>query len=366
MWKKICFALMMLLILALGCGKQATTPEDTNNSEDNYLTVPLPDGYLPGADMPGVLEPILEKHKFPGGGADDLDWITPTLMPPDVNDSKYDVYVVTMLWGSFFDAHSNSELTDWSGSLSVNGEAVIDVKYVIDFEPGQDSLIPVDANWHAVWISRTHNDFDGLSVFVFLRNDVVYITAPLLTFETKAITLKFDFGQLNHFERFYRVDDYNGVLIHSRRIWHEDCPNGFLFGSWIKGEFGSGEGAIRGIWQNSDMDSVGLLSGRFWHGDEMYGKFQASVSGLVTDQVIAELHGVWHYDDMRMCPMCGEGHGKFYGIFHNLINDHWGRVRGTFGDYSVPPDDAVMPFEGRWRKFCPHDNLSQPMQEERH
>lgn len=358
MWKKFCFPILMFLVLALGCGKQATTPEEPDDSDGFFTAVELPDGYFPDDNFPGVPEQILEKYQFPGAGADDLDWVLPTSIPPDMDDSAYDVYSVTMLWGSFSDGNSNGDPIDWSGSAWLNAEGQIDVKYLIDFEPGEDSLIPVNATWHAVWLSQTHNDFDGISFFIFLRNDVDYITPPVLTFETEAITLQFDFGQLSHLDGFYPVGDHSGVAIHSRRLWHEDCPHGFLSGNWIKGDFGLGEGVLQGFWYDGGNIPIGHLNGAFWQDGNATGKFHGWVTGLETDEVIAELHGVWHYDDQRLCPMCGEGHGQFYGMFQNVSNDRRGWVRGQFGDYSIPPDDAVMPFEGHWRDFCPDNQHS--------
>jgi hypothetical protein len=71
------------------------------------------------------------------------------------------------------------------------------------------------------------------------------------------------------------------------------------------------------------------------------------------------MEGYWFYDDMRMCPMCGEGHGVFYGTFEDQMgSNRAGTIFGEFGDYSLPPDDIEMPYRGFWQYNCPVVSLT--------
>ena len=92
--------------------------------------------------------------------------------------------------------------------------------------------------------------------------------------------------------------------------------------------------------------------GRYWVTEDGHRVLEGSVSGLHTDQVIAELKGTWGYDDPRMCPMCGMGHGFFHGKFEMLHNGAVGVFGGEFGNWALPPDDLVMPFKGVWKLNC--------------
>ena len=343
---KVLVSLLILTVTVVlfGCSDQPTAPVPTGQSEDD----------INQQDMPTPVEEMLARYAIPENELlRPLRQVDPPMTEFDVA-RYYDVYAVTCLWGELANTSAQiADTTDWSGTLWVNGVAVIKVLNEIDFEPGQDSVLGSNIPSSIGWVSQTNGDFDGLTCLVLLRRDIVYITPPVLTFQTEPITLQFYFDKLRCLDAFYPVDNENGVAIHARRIWPTDCPDGLVEGRWIKNGPFESRGVLYGWWMDTHGSALGHLDGTFWVNDDFSREFSATVSGLHTDEVIAELTGTWYYDDQRLCPICGEAHGVFEGTFVYLSDGHTGTIQGTFGDYSLPPDDPDMPFSGVWSFDCP-------------
>lgn len=264
-------------------------------------------------------------------------------------DSMYDFYLVKFLWGQLSHTSPTVNLpTDWSGSLSVNGPSFVFAVLPIDFEHSQDSLVPEDIPYGEKWVSSTQNDFDGI-LFLIVYDKLTPTFAPqILTFKTEPANLQFDFHQLIELKEFHEVDSSNSVAVYSHRIRPIVYREGYLAGRWIKKEGSNEQGRLEGLWFGHDGDTIGYLSGRFWTDEHGRGLLEGAVSGYFTDQVIAKLHGTWMYDDSRLCPICGAGHGQFKGRFVLLNRNINGSFSGEFGNYALPPDDRVMPFRGKW------------------
>ena len=78
------------------------------------------------------------------------------------------------------------------------------------------------------------------------------------------------------------------------------------------------------------------MNGRFWTNEDGRRVLEGSVSAYHTDEVMFHLRGSWLYDDMRMCPMCGVGHGVFHGKIFRTNDRAIGEFHGEFGDWSLP------------------------------
>jgi len=275
---------------------------------------------------------------------------------PDLTDNSYDIYAVTIVWGWPFPQINSpidpAEPTVWDGTLSMNAVGVVDINKTISFEEAQDSVLPHSIPSAVSWGATTDGDFDGFCAYVFYKKGIEYFVAPELTFTTGPFTVSYDFGQLEDFTALYQVDNTNFVVVRARKIWTYPCPRGFLEGTWIKDTVLSDSGRFEGLWIQKNSDTLGYYSGRFQRNDDGTGEFTGSVSGYFTDQVIAEFSGNWTYDDPRMCPLCGEGHGLFWGTYRYLDRTGTGTMRGVFGDYSLPPNDIEMPMKGYWRDDC--------------
>jgi hypothetical protein len=344
MKKLITILLGITVAVFAGCSDQPTTPQPPSEAVPQAQSVP--------AD----LQRTLSRYTI----TDDGIAIDPALaavnssFSPAATDTGYDVYAVTFLWGSLLNVpQPPSVTTDWSGRMWANAVAIVDVRYTIDFERGEDSLVPVDVPSAAAWVSYTTGDLDGISTLVFLKRGIEYFAQPMLTFETAPFTISFPFERLENLTAYFPVDNMNGVAVMARKIHYNPCPAGLIRGEWIKGDIAGRRGTFGGIWVDRCGNPVGVMSGRFWTNEDGLGEFSGTLSGIQLTVVIAELNGIWRYDDPRMCPICGAGHGFFRGTFRYLTENTSGEMMGEFGDLSLPPDQLRMPLIGVWRRHCP-------------
>jgi hypothetical protein len=337
----ICLAVLGLGLLTAGCGDQPAAPNQPQ------LTATSPE------NAGEVLNRTAERYTLSDDGAAIApDYQSPGAPSVSLTDPAYDVFSVTFVWGGLNNAPSGVRPLDWSGSLSVNGEAIIDVVYRIAFEEG-DIVLPDSAPAYVGWISQTAGDFDGLSFLVFLRKDVIYCVEPQLTFDTPPFSISLSFGQLVKYAASFPVDSANGVAIFARKIWCNVCPGGLIEGAWVKDSTSGGFGTISAVWKDHAGTPVGLMTAMFWTSSDGTREFSGAVSGYFTDNIIAWVKGTWGYDDYRMCPLCGEGHGWFRGTYENIIDGTTGHLKGVFGDYSLPVTQRELPLVGYWQQDCP-------------
>jgi hypothetical protein len=335
------FLSLLFLILAIaGCSQESTNP------------VPAVDRPVSNAALPIQVRQIIDE-KF------DEILHGPTVAATPGNDdptlARYDIYALVYLWGHLTNADGGpSVTTDWTGMLTTTAVGHLQPIMGLFFEEGQDSLVPTDANIHIAWVSFTENDFDGVAGLMFVDRDAVYTTPPTLIFNTEPFYLELPIYQLDLFYGYYLVDDFNSVAVHTRRIFTNDCPGGFMDGEWIRDDIGGLTGTFQGLWLNHDNSPKGYFSGIFWtEADGITRRFSGSLSGYDTDEVIAELFGNWAYDDPRLCPVCGSSHGWYRGRYVYLDGTITGGIRGVFGDYNQPPEENHLPLSGVWRQDCP-------------
>ncbi|MBD3217862.1 MAG: hypothetical protein GF310_06245, partial [candidate division Zixibacteria bacterium] len=129
--------------------------------------------------------------------------------------------------------------------------------------------------------------------------------------------------------------------------WSNTCDYGTMSGDWIRSNLSGYEGTFNGLWFEHDGDTIGYFHGTFWTTNDNQRLFSGELSGYITDQVIARLYGSWYYDDPRLCPVCGTGHGQFSGVIDYLDNSGFGMMKGFFGDYSQDPIIDTLPLSGK-------------------
>ncbi len=342
MRQRVMILVAFFMLLLLGCSEKQEAIVDSGSNQQ-----------LP-TEMPAEVKLLLDQNTIPDG----VDLPEIVALPPDfdfsnVNDSIYDVYMVAFLWGHLvpFGPPFNIPL-DWSGSLSVNGPSPVRVITPVDFERGEDSLVPDDQPSVIQWVSYTDGGFDGIVCLVLHDKVTPTLVPQVLTFGTAPITLQFDFSQLDHLYAFYQVDPVNSVAVFARKIRLHHCREGYFKGVWHKSDTSDFNGRFEGLWLGKNEDTIGVFAGHYWKTDEGAQLLEGWVSGGTTGQVIAELHGHWFFDDYSMCPTCGAGHGQIKGRFKILNSDEHGYFRGEFGNYSQPPNDRIMPLHGRWMLDC--------------
>ena len=337
------FVAAAVLLLAIGCSDKAGAPAPTASATPTT------------SETPGNVMALLESNtpsELKSVPATPENW---TAWPPFDVVKNSDVYAVTILWGQLSPSvPPGMPVTNWSGKLWVNGVSVVQARRTINFESGQDSLVATSDPASVAWVSQTSVDFDGISFLIFLRRDIVYIMAPTLHFETVPFSEEFNFGELIKLDKFYVLPQGNAVAIHARQIWPERCPGGFMEGRWIKTDVSGNSGRIEGVWLSYRGEPVGTITGVFWTNEDGTRQYSGSVSGYFLTYVMAEFKGSWWYDDPRMCPVCGAGHGWFRGSFTYADGSNKGGfMLAEFGDFLSPVASALeLPFLGVWRESC--------------
>jgi hypothetical protein len=326
-----------LLMLILGCSQERTTP---TQSEAEPQGSAIPNSWQNTLDSLDIREPLLYDQI-----------LDPTNSLPLLSDPDMDFYAVTFIWGRLpLAPPSDGPAIDWGGSIFADC-AKGEVLDAISFEPGQDSLVvPPEGDLFA-WESITTSHFDGIAIIVGFCNVCAIPCLDGLSFLTEPITIELSTDQLAYLNAFYPVDEFNGVVVIARRIPRLDCPRGTFDGQWIRVDDWR-TGRFNGLLATGDGVPFGRMAGRFWpEGDNYVWTFAGELSGIETDEVKAILRGVWYYDDPRMCPMCGEGHGMIKGLILSPKGRPIGHLVGEFGDWCIECPDT-LPLRGHWAIRC--------------
>lgn len=348
---KVFTTLLLAFALAVGLGCNRDNPSPVApDSANSIVEQPLPT----------EMQAMLDKY----AGTVSLEAVTPPEvvaydpphpMPP-LTDTSFDAYVVTLLWGRLGNlppAPTPGE-TIWDGHAVINAVGHMEACRTIAFEPNQDAIVPEDNPLEVVWRSRTPSfDFDGVTLWVLVKRGVVYIQPPTFAIETTPFSLTLPIERLERYQAFFQVDDKNGFLIQARRVFPRFCPDGFMFGDWIRDDIGLDSGSFTGFWTVANNISAGRLEGRFSRRAD-----EGIMDGFVFDNsgaTIGFMNGTWEFDDPRMCPTCGKDAGWFRGEIRNLNGEIVGGYAGRFGDLSIPPipgGNLNLKFAGRWWFNC--------------
>jgi hypothetical protein len=342
------FVPLIIIIGLFGCSDRSTAPEPDSSAA------------LTPAEMPADVKKMLNDYAF----ADERGRPDPrvTYLNPIPSEliADCDIYAVTFIWGDIFGPSHSAEPTDWSGRFSLNQDGVVHVRYLIDFEPGQDSILSHDNPAFAAWVSETQFDFDGLSFLVFIKRNTPTAVIPAVTFETPLFKLQLTAHQLCYFAGFYPIDESCAVAVHSRKIWSNSCPGGFIDGTWHLKNSSPHQGHFDGVWLARNGEPVGIMTCEYWMKNDGFGEFHGYLSGYITTQVIAEIKGHWYYDKYSITVASCHNHGIFFGHYKYMDGrEGGGHIKGVFGDHTIPHFEAVMeelPLIGIWHDHCIFDN----------
>jgi hypothetical protein len=242
----------------------------------------------------------------------------------------------------------------WDGHAAANAEAAIRVATTIDFEDGDE--VVTDTTQPAIigWRSSTQDDLDGVSFLLFVKRGVVYVVPPVLSFVTPPISFDIPIESLAHHVSYHPVDHTSGVVVLARQIENVPCPHGHLAGKWIFDANDRTKGEFHGEWLSADHNVEGLLSGTFWTEADGRRLMHGQVSGVLTDQVILELDGVWcltpHLGNVA-CVACADV-GYFVGRWKYTNGSGGGKWAGTFGEPDLTNASPELPFRGVWIQHC--------------
>lgn len=280
----------------------------------------------------------------------------------NVNDTLLAVYSISMVWGQIPPQSADQRpVFDWSGNATVNGVGRYAVVVPIDFERGQDSLVPANNPTTIAWQSTTQEDIDGLATLLVLRRDIQYIMEPHFVFTSGMANLDVPIGRMDKFDTVVIVNNTQSLAIRSWRIIRPDCPSGSLSGDWVRVVNTGDSGTFNGTWNGPDGKPLGPLAGRFWTDPDGTRHMKGWWSAGMLTVIAGELEGTWMFTDPSMCPMCGVGTGEFHGRFREVLDENRrsGSFRGMFG-IGPGPGVTVMPFRGVWKVNCttPQDQVN--------
>ena len=335
------------LVLA-GCGTEST-PVTVNEIEELNLTDDF--GGYKATDYPLAFgDPEIENSMTEDGAApafasDSIDFDT-----LDENEG-FNFYAVAIRWGQLEGDPTNTTVTDWSGTASLE-RGHLRLLRLIRFERGQDSIVrPRVGPLEISWVSKTTVHFDGL---LFLIADPAYAADPLspiansFTFATEPYTETFTVEDLADLDTIITVDDLgNQVAITAHKIERDPCGKGFVEGVWRANNHLGKMGKFFGKWMGDDGSLAGHLRGhwgRRGNGERVFFGQWISLAGVFKGFI----RGEWRPDPDQ------PGNGFFRGQIFTRNKTELGVLRGQ---YVIKRDGRAGGFfKGGWKIDCPDED----------
>lgn len=245
---------------------------------------------------------------------------------------------VTLLWGKLRPDPRETDWTDWSGGLRVEGAAIAAAR-PIRFE-ARDALGRGEDRSSLAWRSHTQAAHDGVQVLlrVPLTPDA---RGGGLSLQTAAFSVRIPMSELTHLERVVDVGD-NQVAIHAFLVRPDDCLSGGVRGHWGAPN-ARGVGHILGRWMSADGAVRGHVRGLYGARADGEQVFFAKVIGP-DGRFIGRLAG--RYAD-----------GAFEGRWLTRGGAHHG---GVVGRYRPADDGDGGVFLGRWAERCEDRDTTMP------
>ena len=369
MFRKFALPLLALVLLfwMVGCSDNPVqdTASDSPNIEDEF------GGYTASSEDPafGDTELLVEEDE-------ERDFDDPMLSLAEVTEMIEDpdcgFFHFRAVWGQLCYDSTVTEVTDWTGSLTITRGAEI-VRRVIRFEPEQDYIHERTDRKLIEWTSLTtvHNDGVAIDIYIpparptydttiipvtdTLGNttdsivvDTVWPEPVTVSFETGPYSRTFTLGELAALDTVVWLEDSNAVAFHGIQGMGMFCPRGFLAGKW--GFDSTGTGVFRGRWISQHGFVTGYLRGHFGTneaGDHVFRGKWISRNGRFE----GFLRGVWgpHPDDNANGHAFHRAGGFFKGLIYSADKVEIGALRGR---YAHRDDVRGGFFQGRWKLDC--------------
>jgi hypothetical protein len=264
-------------------------------------------------------------------------------------------YCLTLLWGDLQPpaagegegSPAEGPAIAWDGSLTLSNGA-IRLLNVIDFERGEDDLLPRPDRTTIAWRSTTRGYLDGIRVMIVLPPDSANARlAETLTIVAGAFNEVLSTSDLEDLDRIVELSDSARVSMRAFRVDSHStaATQGFCRGQWSKAA-GDSVGTFRGHWVRArDGASVGFMRGHYGvnsNGERVFfGKFTNEAGGFE-----GFVRGTWTIDGIGGGSAGGRlGQGRFEGDWVDAGGAALGRVRGHWSQ----GEDGTGTFNGIWR-----------------
>ncbi len=349
------FVMLVALTLSLGivgCGDKNTEPD--NSAGEINLTDDF-GGYKATNETPAFGDSEMsgegnEAANDPLSARSDVDSLK--------NDPEVNVYSVEFLWGHFEMDSTETDITDWSGTISVERGAVVAIR-LVRFEPGDGIVRPRNSRREIAFRSWTQPSFDGILVFVYdpkLENGQ---PENSLTFSSGPYSRTFTMTELGQISEVADVGD-NQFSVNAIKLERLECGEGFFEGRWVRPAADSALGTFIGRWISADGLMIGHLRGHFGTREDgakmMFGKW-ISRAGVFR----GFLRGEWGFGDDAdpMAENFGWFNGDLFDRDENIIGEYegnWVQRRPENGHNEGANDDDRRTkhglFRGQWRQIC--------------
>jgi len=335
-------ALLAGLGLVLGGCSNSTDPAETPNADledfGQYEAADEPSADFGDADLARLLA---DTEEYP---YDDPVARSP-VVDSIVNDEKTAKYCFRMIWGNLPRDTGITDLTDWSGSLTISRGAIV-VTHTIKFEPGQDYLLPrynqegyyIPEELH--WVSYTSVHVDGIAARLYIppsiTDDVVTVS-----YHSEQLDISFTVYDLEALDTLIDIGYGNAILFQAMRcepgtgrptrghlagVWtRDDDGQGLFYGRWLSSG-GVYMGTVKGEW---GLDSAGtrVFVGKWV---DVEGRFEGFVKGI------------WSPNPNAERP---RANGFFRGQIFNADRKAIGVLRGHYSMGAARPGGF---FAGQW------------------
>lgn len=326
---------------------QKNDPLSSNNNEsidENEVVLESEFGdFDTSNEAPAFGDPELASKDGEDVAVSDIAASDPAIIDAMSDASGVPAIFLRLGWGHLEGDSTETETTDWSGSIEVN-KGVLAVLRTVRFEQNDYLVRPRESRQKIEFVSVTRPHFDGLALAI-IDNDTSDVEGTL-TINAGPYSGTFTFAELDSMELIESVDERgNEFSIVSRAKAVNRFHGGFFDGRWTRRTDHSGE--FQGRWISNTGETTGHLKGRW--GRNRNGL--RVLAGKVINQngeFIALLAGEWGYHGNS------QKNGWMAGRWVNRNLEENGRFRGVW--HAGRPGDGRGFFHGRWAENMQDSN----------
>ena len=199
---------VLLLMLLAGCGSNSTSPGNSDAVQPNLTDVF--GGYKATDEAPAFGDPTLQS--MDGGEAANDDMGHPQTLDSLSHLPGLNVYSVRILWGHLDYDSSETQTTDWTGSLTLLHGAIVSYR-LIGFEEGDHIVRPRTSARELSFVSHTKPYYDGILFYIFDPANSDSAGGNTLTFATAPFSKTFTIDELDSVDEIDNAGNNEGSAV---------------------------------------------------------------------------------------------------------------------------------------------------------